>query len=160
MKMQLLQEKPRKAWFLASGASGALINALRRAVIADLPAFAVDEVQFYENTSSMFNEYIAARIGQVPLTFEESSKSSSVTFSLDAEAVDADKTVYSGDLIGTDEAIKPAFLHVPVMKLGKGQRLRFEATAVVGTAREHAKFQSALASFGFVQEFLDEAEDR
>ncbi|MBI4360669.1 DNA-directed RNA polymerase subunit D [Candidatus Micrarchaeota archaeon] len=160
MNIQLLDEKERKAWFLVSGASTSLLNALRRAVISELPAFAIEEVQFYENTSPMFNEYVAARLGLVPLTFEESSSTSQVSLSLDAEAVEEPKTVYSGDLISQDEAIKPSFLHVPIMKLGKGQRLRFEAIAVVGTGKKHAKFQSALASFSSVQEYLDEEKER
>ena len=154
MKVQLLAEKgPNRAWYKISGARLSFLNALRRALIADLPSFAVDEVNFYENTSALFNEYVANRLGLIPLTFEETSANSQVSFSLDTEALDEEKTVYSGDLVSLDEVIKPAYVHIPLMKLGKGQRLRFEATATVGTAKTHAKFQSAVSSYGLVHEF-------
>ncbi|MBI5226354.1 DNA-directed RNA polymerase subunit D [Candidatus Micrarchaeota archaeon] len=154
MKVQLLAENGQsRAWYLISGARLSFLNALRRALIADLPAFAMDEISFYENTSAMFNEYMANRLGLVPLKYEETSANSTVSFSLDAEALDEEKTVYSGDLVSQDEVIVPAFMHIPLMKLGKGQRLRLEATATVGTAKTHAKFQSAIGSFGKVAEF-------
>jgi len=154
MKVQLVAEKgASRAWFRISGARLSFLNALRRAIIADLPAFAIDEVNFYENTSGLFNEYLANRLGLVPLSFEESSAGAQVSFSLDAEATDEEKTVYSGDLVSQDEVVKPAFVHIPLMKLGKGQRLRLEATATVGTAKTHAKFQNAVSSYGLVHEF-------
>ncbi|MBI2444914.1 DNA-directed RNA polymerase subunit D [Candidatus Micrarchaeota archaeon] len=154
MKVQLLAEKgTNRAWYRISGARLSFLNALRRAIIADVPSFAIDEVNFYENTSALFNEYLANRLGQIPLTFEEASAGAQVSFSLDAEATDEEKTVYSGDLVSQDEVIKPAFVHIPLMKLGKGQRLRLEATASVGTAKANAKFQSAIASYGLVHEF-------
>ncbi len=154
MKIQLIAEKgTKKAWFLVSGAKLSFLNALRRSVIANLPAFAIDEVQLYENTSPMFNEYLANRLSLIPLTFEETSAESQVSLSLDAEAVDEEKTVYSGDLVSQDEVIKPFYVHIPLIKLGKGQRLRFEASAVVNTAKMHAKFQSAIASYAYLHEF-------
>ncbi|MBI5036835.1 DNA-directed RNA polymerase subunit D [Candidatus Micrarchaeota archaeon] len=151
MEIEVVAEEHKKLYLLVDGASTAFLNALRRAVIASLTAYAIDKVDFYENTSPMFNEYVANRIGLVPLTFEESA-SGDVSFSLDAEAVEEEKTIYSGDLVSQDPAIKAFYLHVPIVKLGKGQRLRFEATARVGKGREHAKFQSALSSYGSLDE--------
>ncbi len=154
MKVQLIAEKgSQRAWYRISGARLSFLNALRRAIIADLPSFAIDEVNFYENTSALFNEYVANRLGMIPLTFEETSANSQVSFSLDTESVDEEKTVYSGDLVSQDDVIKPAYVHIPLMKLGKGQRLRLEATATVGTGKTHAKFQSAVSSYGLIHEF-------
>lgn len=154
MKVQLVAEKDtHRAWYKISGARLSFLNALRRSLIADLPAFAIDEVTFYENTSGLFNEYLANRLGLIPLTYEDTAASSQVSLSLDAEATDEEKTVYSGDLVSQDEVIKPALMHIPLMKLGKGQRLRLEATATVGTAKTHAKFQNAVSSYGLIHEF-------
>lgn len=154
MKVQVVAEKgASRAWYRISGARLSFLNAMRRALIADIPAFAIDEVSFYENTSGLFNEYLANRLALVPMTFEETSANSQVSFSLDTEAVDEEKTVYSGDLVSQDEVIKPAYVHIPLIKLGKGQRLRLEATAIVGTAKAHAKFQNAVASYGLMHEF-------
>lgn len=152
MNVQVLHEEHQKLWLHVSGVPVSYLNAVRRAVISDLQGYAIDRVDFYENTSAMFNEYLANRLGLVPLTFEEGA-SQDVLFSMDVEGVDEDKTVYSGDLVSQDANIKAFYTHIPLIKLGKGQRLRFEATARVGTAKEHARFQSAVSSYGHLEEY-------
>ncbi len=127
-----------------------LVNALRRAILSDLPCFAIDRVDFYENTSSMFNEYLANRIGLIPLTWEESvAEDAQVTFSLNVEGP---CMVYSRDLRSNDDKIRVFNENIPLIKLAADQRLRFEAFALKGTLKQHAKFQSALASYSLVPE--------
>ncbi len=132
----------------------ALLNALRRAVISEVPAMAVSEVDFYENNSAMFNDYLANRIGLIPLTWEEGIEDDvRITLSLNVEAVEEIKTIYSRDLVSTDPKIKVFTETIPIMVLNKGQRIRAEGFAVKGTAKQHARFQSAMASYGKAGEF-------
>lgn len=154
MKFTIIDDSGSKAAWLVEGASPALLNALRRTVIAGIESFAIDEVEIFENTSPLFNEYLANRIGLIPLSFDDSlSEDAQVIFTLDVEAVDEDRTVYSGELRTEDSGVKVYSEQVPVISLGRGQVIRLQGTAVKGIAAKHAKFQSAIASYGLLSDY-------
>lgn len=129
------------------GASVGIMNALRRAVISDLESFAIEEVDFYENNSAMFNDYLANRLGMIPLTFEKSdTEGADITLALNAEGP---CMVYSRDLKSSDEKIRVYNDNVPIIKLAANQKLRLEAHATRGTMKKHAKFQCAIFSYEY-----------
>ncbi len=131
----------KKLWLKITGADTEFVNALRRTVLSELPCLAVDEIDVYENNSVF-------RIGLVPLTYEDGiGDDVKITMSLNAEGP---CIVYSADLKSTDEKIRPFKETIPLAKLGANQRIRLEAIAVKGKARQHAKFQCALASYNQV----------
>jgi len=147
LKIIPLQETEERVTVRLEESSVSVANALRRAIVDDLPAFAVDEVDFFENNSCMYNEYLANRLALIPLTFDdEVADDAKIVFSLDKEGP---CTVYSHELRSTDEKIKVFAKNIPIIRLGERQRLRLEATAIKGTARQHAKFQSTLASYAY-----------
>ena len=140
-----------KAIYHVKKASVAGVNALRRAVISRIPSFAIDQVDFYENNSALFNEYLANRIGLIPLTFDDSSADDArISLSLNATGPGI---VTTKDLVSTDTAIMPLNEDFPIMDLGENQHLRFEAWAVKGIAQKHAKFQCALASYSYYPKY-------
>ena len=63
------------ARFTLSGASTAFANAFRRAMIGEVPTLAIEDVRIYDNTSALFDEMLAHRIGLIPLTTDLSSYS-------------------------------------------------------------------------------------
>ncbi|MFH1750475.1 MAG: DNA-directed RNA polymerase subunit D [Candidatus Micrarchaeota archaeon] len=147
MQIDITKNEGQRLQGTVKGTSVAMMNALRRCVISDLEAFAIDEVDFYENNSSMFNDYIAARLAMVPLTYEEThAETVGITLSLNAEGP---CMVYSRDLKSTDETIKVFNDNVPIIKLGPNQKLRLEGKIGMGSMKKHAKFQSALCSYNY-----------
>ena len=143
------------ARFTLSGASTAYANAFRRAMIGEVPTLAIEDVRIYDNTSALFDEMLAHRIGLIPLTTDLSSYSTqdncscggagcpgcTSTYTL---SVEGPKTVMSSDLIPQDPKATPVYDNIPIVKLTKGQKLVIEARAILNTGREHAKWQPTL----------------
>jgi len=143
------------ARFTLSGASPAFANAFRRAMIGEVPTLAIEDVRIYDNTSALFDEMLAHRLGLIPiktdlLTYSTQEKCTcggagcpgcTVTYTLSAEGP---RMVSSSDLIPADPKAVPVYDNVPIVKLIKGQKLVLEAKAVLNTGREHAKWQPTL----------------
>lgn len=155
--------------FILEGATPAIANSLRRAILSEVPTLAIDEVVFLENTSVLFDEIIAHRLGLVPLrvdlkTYEvlrecyEEGKSDEcqMLFTLEVESVEKPVEVTSGNLkfegpiapleSPVDIKIEPVSPDIPIVKLERGQKLVLEAYAKMGVGREHAKWQPVAVS--------------
>ncbi len=145
MNIEVASEKGNRMEFLLKGGSTSFANLLRRFGIGQVPVFAIDSVTFYENSSSMFDEYLAHRIGQVPLLSDSAGKAKDeILLTLEAEGP---STVYTKELKSTDSKIKSALDNVPLLRLLEGQNLRLEAKARRGIGRQHAKWQAGLISY-------------
>ncbi|HIP75315.1 MAG TPA: DNA-directed RNA polymerase subunit D, partial [Thermococcus paralvinellae] len=68
MKIKILEKGEDAVRFILEGVDTAFANALRRTIIGEVPTFAIDEVEFYENDSALFDEIIAHRLAMIPLT--------------------------------------------------------------------------------------------
>ncbi len=152
MRIDFLDENELKARFIISDANIALINSLRRAMKNLVPSIAVDYVDFYLNTSYLYDENLAHRIGLIPIKTDldkfnmpdkcvcegEGCPNCQISFRLNIEGR---RTVYSGDFTSDDPEIAPVYDNIPVIELYEGQQLMIEAVARLGTGKEHAKFQ-------------------
>ncbi|UPM43265.1 DNA-directed RNA polymerase subunit D [Halocatena salina] len=149
-EVQFIDRGERTARFVVRGVTPAFANGLRRAIIADVPTLSIDSVRIIENSSVMFDEQIALRLGLVPLTTppDEFEEGDSVTLALDVEGPE---TAYSGDLVSNHELVEPADKNIPIIELkypetaDSPQRLELEADAVMGRGRDHAKNQGGIA---------------
>lgn len=166
MEVDIRQLGPRSADLEFHDGSAARVNAIRRTLLSDVPKLAIEDVEFhlgpirdeasgkdYDSSTSMFDEAIAHRLGllPIPMALDEFRKKSECTckgegcshcqvvYSIDRKGP---CTVYSKDVVPIGDAslaiIEP---EVPIVRLGSRQALLAYATAVVGTARDHAKFQ-------------------
>ncbi len=143
--VEFVEREDREARFLVRGVTPGFANGIRRAMVADVPTMAIDTVRFIENSSVMFDEQLALRMGLVPLTTPpvgEFAEDDTVTLSIDVEGPD---TAYSGDLVSEDDLVQPADENVPIIDLKDGQRLEAEADAVIDRGKDHAKHQGGVA---------------
>ncbi len=130
------------------------VNALRRTLLTEVPKLAIDQVTFYDNTSALFDEIVAHRIGLVPIKTDpstlnlvdhvddEGEPTYKVRYTLTKEGP---CTVMSGDLEPEDPAFAPADSDIPIVELLEGQRLILECAAILGVGTTHAKWQTCQA---------------
>jgi DNA-directed RNA polymerase subunit D len=145
MKVSVIENSPKVLRVDISGVSFGVANAIRRAATSGVGCFAIDSVTFYENTSAMFDEYIAHRIGLIPITTpKDYGEKDEVLFSLEAEGP---ATVYSKELKSDDKNVKVANDAIPIIKLAEGQRLKVDGKAVMGFGSKSAKFQPGIATY-------------
>ncbi|QLH84363.1 DNA-directed RNA polymerase subunit D [Halosimplex pelagicum] len=151
-EVEFVERGDREARFLVRGITPAFANGIRRAMIADVPTFSIDQLRVVENSSVMFDEQIGLRLGLVPLTTPEGEFEigDEVTLALDVEGPSREETTetvtaYSGDIVSSDEAVRPANDNIPIIDLKAGQRLEAEADAVLDRGRDHAKHQGGVA---------------
>ena len=142
--VEYVERDDRSARVLIRGLTPAFANGIRRAMIADVPTFSIDTVRFVENSSVMFDEMIGLRLGLIPLTTptNEFEIGDEVTLALDVEGP---ATAYSGDIESAEPLVEPADRNVPIIELKEGQRLEFEAEAVLDTGKAHAKHQGGVS---------------
>jgi len=144
------------ARLIVSDVDTAFMNSLRRIMLAEVPAMAIDEVVVIENSSMLHDEILAHRLGLIPLKTDLDSynlpeecpcKSElgcnlcRVSLTLDIEAKDGVITVYSGDITSENPNIVPVSDKIPIVKLVPDQRIRLEAYARLGKGEKHAKWQ-------------------
>jgi DNA-directed RNA polymerase subunit D len=170
MDVTISELKPREVKLEFSNASPARVNAIRRTLLSDVPKLAIEDVEFhlgpirdeasgkdYDSSTSMFDEAVALRLGLLPIPtdlgqFRKKSECTcggqgcphcQVMYSIDRKGP---CTVYARDITPLGDAslaiLEP---EVPIVRLGARQALLAYATATVGTAREHAKWQVAHA---------------
>jgi DNA-directed RNA polymerase subunit D len=146
MKIEKFDADGDRATFTLTGARSGIANAIRRAVNGSVACFAIDRITFYENTSAMFDEYIAHRIGLIPITTPSSgyNEKDEILFTLEATGP---TTVYSKGLESADKDVEVANEKIPIIKLGPEQRLRIECKAVMGTGLKHSKFQPGFVAY-------------
>ncbi|MCD2199791.1 MULTISPECIES: DNA-directed RNA polymerase subunit D [unclassified Halobacterium] len=141
--VEFIDRDDREARFVVRNITPAFANGIRRAIIADVPTLSIDTVRFVENSSVMFDEQLALRLGLVPLTTpEDFAEGDTVTLALDVEGPG---TAYSGDLVCQDPEVEAADENIPIIELKDDQRLELEADAELGYGRDHAKHQGGVA---------------
>ena len=148
MEIKQIKKGDRKTKFTIKGVNPAFVNGIRRAIQVSVKSFAVDSINIYENTSVMFNEMLAHRMGMLPIqtdpkTYKNKDK---VTLMVEKEGP---CTVYSKDIRSTDPKIEVVDKKIPIVKLGKGQKLKVEMEAIVDSGKNHTKWLPGILSYNY-----------
>lgn len=132
--------------FSLKGVDSAFANAIRRTVMQDIPCFAIEDVSIYENDSVLFDEFLAQRLGLLPIKSDAKGYKigDSVKLVLEKEGPG---TVYSKEIKSTDPKVEVADKKIPLTKLGKDQKIKLEMDAVMHSGKEHVKWQPGVISF-------------
>ena len=160
--VEIIERDENHVKLLIRGVGLHLVNAVRRAALEYVPTMATDFVVFRSNTSVLHDEYIAHRIGLIPLTSEEAVRkyrppeecskegmeedlNCYAVLNLEASAGEGEvRTVYSEELKPlTDPSVRPVHSGIPIVKLGPNQRVELEAYARLGRGKEHIKWSPA-----------------
>lgn len=153
MKLEVLstsKDKSRMTFLLKDSYNG-YSNALRRIMLTEVPVMAVEDVEIRKNSSAVYDEVIAQRLGLMPLTtdlksyelpaseedIKERKAKCTVQFTLKEKGP---KTIYASDLKTADPKIKPVHPKTPIVKLLKDQEIELIATAILGKGKDHVKW--------------------
>jgi DNA-directed RNA polymerase subunit D len=154
LKVELLELKEDRIIFILHGVTAAFANGIRRACMSEVPTLAIDEIAIYDNTSVLFDEQIALRLGLIPIQTNEIDLFSTpeecqcggsgcpacrIDFMLSAEGP---KTVYSKEIQFQDQSIKSSFSEIPIVILSEGEKVVIEGYATKRRGQDHSKWNS------------------
>jgi DNA-directed RNA polymerase subunit D len=141
--------------FILQGCDAAFVNALRRAIITEVPTMAIEDIFYFDNSSVIPDEVLAHRIGLIPLKTdldnyllpeqcnckaELGCPKCRVTLNLNVESGDEIRSVYSSEINSVDQNIVPVSPKILLAKLAPHQAIKFEAYAQLNKGRLHSKF--------------------
>lgn len=161
VSVQVLESSDTRVRVILKDIDRSYANAVRRFAISEVPTMAIDEVVILENSSVLYDELLAHRLGLMPLKTDleryilpemcncKSNLGCSkcrVLLVLDASTKERTRNIYSGDLVSEDPEVVPSSSRIPIAKITSGQRIKLEAYAKLGRGKEHAKWQPASVS--------------
>lgn len=162
MEIRLLEKSKdkKKVRFLIKGSTPAYINTLRRIMMNKVPTMAIEDVELKKNSSALYDEIIAHRLGLLPLKTDlkgyvlpkkctcdgEGCAKCQVSFTLKAKGP---CTITADQLKSKDPKISPVYPEMPIAKLDKGQEVELVAYAQLGIGKEHVKWSPCLAWYTY-----------
>lgn len=145
MEITLTKKHENRIEFSVTDILPQFANMIRRYSMVKVPVLAIEKVEFYENTSAFWDEYIAHRLGLMPVITPKKIVNEEVTFYLDFEGPGI---AYAKDMKPSDKDIVIAKENIPIITLGEKQRIKFEAKTALNRGTKHAKYQAGLVSYG------------
>lgn len=160
MKLEKLKEerKKNKIVLLLSESDEVFANTIRRMIIEEVPTLAVEDLEFKDNSSALYDEMIGLRLGLIPIktdlksyVFKEKCKCEGagcaqceLKISLKAGKKGY---VYAEEAESEDPKCTFVYPKMPIIKLLSRQRIDVTMTAVLGRGKDHAKWSPGWAYY-------------
>ncbi len=159
MDITITDESDDTLTFELSDTTPAFANALRRTMIGNIPTLAIEDARITKNSSGLFDEIVAHRLGLLPWSFEPDKYNTreecdcddgcpqcTVSMVLDKEGP---ATVTADDIQVTDDEVTAANPDTKIVDLAEDKSIELEAEAILGHGKEHAKWQAANAAYAY-----------
>lgn len=161
MDVKLVSNQKQRLVFELAGSSPGYANALRRLIVDEVPTLAIDDIEFFANNSILYDEYLALRLGLLPLVTDLESYNlkdeckckgagcaqCELTVTLEGKGPGM---VYSKDVTTKDPKVKVVEEKVPIVNLLKGQNVKLTATAILGKGKEHQKWSPGYVYYKYM----------
>ena len=133
-------------------------NTIRRVILEEVPTLAIEDVEFKDNSSALYDEMVALRLGLIPI------KTDLKSYNLPANCkctgvgcaqcqlqitLKANKKgyVFAEEAISADPKCTFVYPKMPVVKLLAKQKLDVTMTAVLGKGKDHIKWAPGWAYY-------------
>ncbi|MBI2661846.1 DNA-directed RNA polymerase subunit D [Candidatus Woesearchaeota archaeon] len=160
IKIEKLKEEKKRGIlkFMLKGSNEVFANSIRRLIIEEVPTLAIEDIEIKENSSALFDEMLALRIGLIPIktdlksyTSKEKCKCEGVGCA-QCELKITLKTnkkgyVYASEAESADPKCTFVYEKMPIVKLLPKQKLDLTMTAVLNNGREHTKWTPGWAFY-------------
>lgn len=160
MKLDLIEwnKKTQRMVVLIKDGNGSFVNLVRRFAMDEVPTLAVEDIEFHDNSSALYDEVVAHRIGLIPVKTDVKSYTLKENCTCKGEGCakcqlkitlkSAKKgLVLAGEAESQDPKCTFAYPEMPITKLTAKQKIELEATAVLGRGRDHTKWSPGLVFF-------------
>jgi DNA-directed RNA polymerase subunit D len=153
-------EKAGKLVFELNNSNPVFANTIRRTIIEKVPTMAIEDVEISKNSSVLYDEVIAHRLGLIPLKTDletynfmdecscEGVGCAKCTLEL---SLSSKNTGYinAGEIQSKDPKVVPTYPQIPIAKLIKGQELELIGIARLGYGKEHTKWIPGLVWYTY-----------
>ncbi|RIB35143.1 MAG: DNA-directed RNA polymerase subunit D [Candidatus Nanoclepta minutus] len=132
-------EKTYRLKLLISDVTPQFLNVLRRAIEEEVRTLAIEDVYIMENSSAMWDEMIAHRLGLVVLnTPEDLSYDQRIVLHLEKKGKGY---VFASDIRSENKKVYPVYPDTIIAYLGDNHSIKIRMEAVFGKGKEHAKWK-------------------
>ncbi|MBW6451794.1 MAG: DNA-directed RNA polymerase subunit D [DPANN group archaeon] len=159
MDIKIIEKQDNILKFEVTDISPAFANMIRRNIISKVQTLTIEDVDVVYNTSALYDEILAHKLGLIPLNFntndyvnkkdckcENGCEKCQVTFILKKTGP---CNVYAKDLKSTDPNVFSTDGDIIIVKLLENQEIYIEMRAILGSGNEHSKWTGGIVGYKY-----------